>query len=120
MFSELLPSTGGVCGLKQIKRGERAEDTCAGTPRLRRGSDGWTAGLRLPALRQEGHLSEPYVLQRVLAYQHDTIQHDDNPMPMSSVQVELRVPRSLLLSMAAFEKQLLTLVLTERRSWIIS
>ena len=66
------------------------------------------AGLRLPALRQEGHLSEPYVLQRVLAYQHDTIQHDDNPMPMSSVQVELRVPRSLLLSMAAFEKQLLT------------
>ena len=48
----------GVCGLKQIKRGKRAEDTCAGTPRLRGGSDGWVQGLRLPALRQEGHLSD--------------------------------------------------------------
>ena len=49
------PLNGGVCGLKQIKRGERAEDTCAGTPRLCRGSDGWVQGLRLPALRQEEH-----------------------------------------------------------------
>ena len=36
-----------------------------------------------------------------------TIQYDDDLMSMSSVQVELRVPRLLLLSMAAFEKQLL-------------